>query len=101
MPDHVCDIHRLWEESLWAESGIRVQVESPLGHERLQRAAVLADLAAVVWRGSKDLPSHRRCIKVSGTALGHQDFVRARWEMLSTSHHTLLVPDGSRVLSET
>ena len=99
--------------------------ESPLGHERLQRAAVLADLAAVVWRGSEDLQSHRRGIKVFWTPLGHQDFVRARLEMLSAHHHTLLAripmvedvqsawllranhvarvvePHGSRVLSET
>ena len=100
MPGRVCDIHRLLEESLWAESGIRVHEgktqlwnaigESPPGHERLQRAAVLADPAAVVWRGSEDLPSHRRGIKVLGTPLGHQDYVRAQLEMLSAHHHTLL-----------
>ena len=100
MPDRVCDVHRLLEESLWAESGIRVHEgktqlwsaigESPPDHERLQRAAVLADPAAVVWRGSEDLPSHRRGIKVLGTPLGHQDFVRAQLEMLSAHHHTLL-----------
>ena len=99
MPDRVCDIHRLLEESLWAESGIRVHEgktllwnatgESPPGHERLQRAAVLADPAAVVWRGSADLPSHRRGIKVLGTPLGHQDFVRARaGDAQRTSSHT-------------
>ena len=100
MLDRVCDIHRLLEESLWAESGIRVHEgktqlwnaigESPPGHERLQRAAVLADPAPVVWWGSEDLPSHRRGIKVLGTPLGHQDFVRAQLEMLSAHHHTLL-----------
>ena len=100
MPDRVCDIHRLLEESLWAESGIRVHEgkthlwnaigESPPGHERLQRTAVLADPAAVVWRGSEDLPSHRCGIKVLGTPLGHQDFVRVQLEMLSAHHHTLL-----------
>ena len=100
MPHCVCDIHRLLEESLWAESGIQVHEgktqfwnaigESPPGHERLQRAAVLADPAAVVWRGSEDLPSHRRGIKVLGTPFGHQDIVRAQLEMLSAHHHTLL-----------
>ena len=99
-PERSCDIHRLLEESLWVEPGIRVhegktQVwnatgESPPGCVRLQRAAVLADPAAVVWPGSAALPSHRRGIKVLGTPLGHQDFVCAQLEMISAHHHTLL-----------
>ena len=97
MPERSCDIHRLLEESLWVESGIRVhegktQVWNATGErpgcERLQRAAVLADPAAVVWRGSAALPSHRR--GMLGTPLGHQDFVCAQLVMLSAYHHTQL-----------
>ena len=43
-----------------------------------------------MWRGSEDLPSHRRGIKVLGTPSGHLEFVRAQLEMLNAHHHTLL-----------
>ena len=96
-PERVRDVHRILEESLWSESGIRVHQgktkmwnaagEKPPGCEVLERTA---DPTAVVWRGSEALPPCRRGIKVLGTPLGHQDFVTAQLEMLTAEHQTLL-----------
>ena len=60
------------------------------GCDELERTAAVADPTAVVWRGSEELPSCRRGIKILGTPLGHQDFVTAQLEMLTAEHQTLL-----------
>ena len=93
-------MHRVLEESLWSESGIRVHQgktkiwnaagEKPTGCDELERTAAVVDPTAVVWRGSEELPSCRRGIKILGTPLGHQDFVTAQLEMLTAEHQTLL-----------
>ena len=101
MPERVREVHRVLEESLWSESGIRVHQgktkiwnaagEKPPGCDALERIAAVADPTAVVWRGSEALPSCRRGIKVLGTPLGHQDFVTAQLEMLTAEHQQTLL----------
>ena len=95
----MCDIHSLLEESLWAESGIRVHEGETQLLNAMEESTWAREVAASSGScrscssgvaGSEDLPSHRRGIKVLGTPLGHQDFVRAQLEMLSAYHHTLL-----------
>ena len=100
MPERVREVHRVLEESLWSESGIRVHQgktkiwnaagEKPPGCDELERTAAVVDPTAVVWRGSEELPSCRRGIKILGTPLGHQDFGTAQLEMLTAEHQTLL-----------
>ena len=99
MPDRVCDIHRLLEESLWAESGIRVNEgktqlwnaigESPPGHEVAASNGSCKSCSSGVAdiRGFAITSSWHQSV---GTPLGHQDFVRAQFEILSAHHHTLL-----------
>ena len=64
--------------------------EKPFGCDNLERAAVIADPTAIVWRGSDEVVSHRRGIKVLGTPLGHPDFVKAHLDKLTAEHQTLL-----------
>ena len=99
-PDRVGAIHRMLARALWSEAGIRVHQgktqiwnlagEMPDGCEALQTAAVLSDPTAVVWRGSEELPTHRRGMKVLGTPLGHTDFVRAHLEKTTRDHQVFL-----------
>ena len=70
---------------IWNAAG-----EKPPGCDELERTATVAEPTAVVWRGSEDLPSCRRGIKILGTPLGHQDFVTAQLEMFTAEHQTLL-----------
>ena len=68
MPERVLEVHTLLAEALWTEAGIRVhqgktQVwnlagEKPFGCDNLERAAVIADPPAIVWRGSDEVVSH-------------------------------------------
>ena len=100
MPEPVLEVHTFLAETLWTEAGIRVhqgktQVwnlagEKPLGCDDLERAALIAGPTAIVWRGSDELLSHRRGIKVLGTPLGHPDFVKAHLDKLTAEHQTLL-----------
>ena len=90
-PDRVGTVHRL-ARALWSEAGIRVHQgktqiwnsagEMPDGCEALQ--------TAVVWRGSEELPTHRRGMKVFGTPLGHTDFVRAHLEKTTRDHQVFI-----------
>ena len=89
-PGRVSTVHSVLDEALWSEAGIRIHQgktqiwnqpgEKPEGCEELERVAVAADPTAVVWRGSDELPSHKRGMKVLGTPLGHADFIRDHLE---------------------
>ena len=70
---------------LWNRVG-----ENPRGWESLGRAALAEDETAIVWRGSEELPAHKRGIKVLGTPLGHPDFVQAHLDKLTAQHQILL-----------
>ena len=63
---------------LWNRVG-----DNPRGWESLERAALAEDETAIVWRGSEELPTHQRGIKVLGTPLGHADFVQAHLDKLT------------------
>ena len=43
-----------------------------------------------MWRGSEELPTHQRSIKVLGTPLGHPDIVQAHLDKLTAQHQILL-----------
>ena len=88
------------EESLWADSGIRVHQgktqiwnragEKPPGCEVLEQRARVMDPTSVVWRGSNDLPACQRGIKVLGTPLGQVEFIRAHLDLKTAEHQVLL-----------
>ena len=99
-PGRVSTVHNVLDEALWSEAGIRIHQgktqiwnqagEKPEGCEELERVAVAADPTAVVWRGSEELPSHKRGMKVLGTPLGHADFIRDHLEKTAAKHQVLL-----------
>ena len=61
--------------------------EKPFGCDDLERAAVIPDPTAIIWRGSDEVV---RRGKVLGTPLGHPDFVKAHLDKLTAEHQTLL-----------
>ena len=96
MPERVGEVHTLLEGALWTYAGIRVhqgktQLWNRVGdNPRGWRAARAEDETAVMWRGSEELPTHQRGIKVIGTPLRHSDFVQAHLGKLTAQHQILL-----------
>ena len=87
MPERVREVHRVLEESLWSESGIRVhqgktKIWNAAGEKpprcELEKTATVGDPTAVVW-WHQDI----------GNSLGHQDFVTTQLEMsmFTAEHH--------------
>ena len=70
---------------LWNKAGI---LQS--GVEELQQLASSIDEEVVVWRGNPQLQSSRQGIKILGTPIGHEDFVRAQLTARRTDHDVLL-----------
>ena len=99
-PARVAAIHRLMRVELWRHSKISVHHGKtklwnkagvlPSGVEELQQLASSVDEEAVVWRGNPLLQSSRQGIKILGTPIGHEDFVRAQLTARRTDHDVLL-----------
>ena len=81
---------------VWNRSGVR-----PPFCDVLDRAAVVAerDPTSTAWRG--DGPTQTQGIRVLGTPLGHDDFVRSFFQRTAEKHATLLerIPTVSDVQS--
>ena len=109
VPERVVEVHRMLEESLWADAGIRVHQgktqiwnragEKPPGCEVLEQRARVMDPTSVVWRGSNDLPACQRGIKVLNTPLGQVEFIRAHLDLKTAEYQVLL--DGIPLLENT
>ena len=71
---------------IWNQAGEKLE-----GCEELEKVAVFAaDPTAAVWRGSDELPPHKRGMKVLGTPVGHADFIRDHLEKTAAEHQVLL-----------
>ena len=99
-PARVAAIHRSMRIELWRHSKISVHHGKtnlwnkagilPCGVEELQQLASWVDEDAVVWRGNPQLQTSRQGIKILGTPIGHEDFVRTQLTARRTDHDVLL-----------
>ena len=100
-PDRVSEVYATLQTELWRHSRIRVhdgktQVWNrggirPPGCDALDRAARAVNPDhTTVWRGSVDAATHEQGIKVLGTPLGHDDFIRAHLEQIVQEQAVLL-----------
>ena len=63
---------------------------TPLGIEVLQAVAKVNDPDATVWRGDPTLREEDHGVRILGTPVGHEDFVRSQLSALSETHDQLL-----------
>ena len=95
----IAAIHRLMRIELWRHSKISVHHGKtklwnnagilPIGVQ-VQQLASSVDEDAVVWRGNTQLQTSRQGIKILGTPIGHEDFVRTQLTARRTDHDVLL-----------
>ena len=107
-PARVAAVHRSMRIELWRHSKISVHHGKtklwnkagilPSGVEELQQLSSSVDEDAVVWRGNPQLQTSRQGIKILGTPIGHEDFVRTQLMARRTDHDVLLerIPCHSR-----
>ena len=100
LPERVQSVVSILAAELWAHARIQVHdgktqvwnraCEEPAGvHELTMRARIL-DPNAVVWRGDVDLDPSQRGLKVLGSPIGSDEFVRTQLRSMATKHATLL-----------
>ena len=100
-------LHSVAQRELWAHCRIRVHGskthvwnragQKPEACNRLQRVAEVHDPTARVWRGS-EVPLAEQGVKVLGTPVGHDEYVRSLLEKIQAKQQFLLnaiptVPD--------
>ena len=73
----------------WARQKIGIGGVSDPQSAMLERTARAIDRSVMVWRRS-DVPCHQQGLKVFGTPLGHQEYVRKFLEKVTTKHDLLL-----------
>ena len=98
-PARVLTVHTIAQRELWRHARIRVHSGKthiwnmagarPERCEVLERLAQQEDPEARVWTGS-NVPLEQQGIRILGTPLGHDEFVRAQLEMKSREHDVLL-----------
>ena len=99
-PERVGDIHNLLRDELWHHSRIQIHAGKtqiwnrggfePLGHAALLEVARMADPEAKLWFGDLEDRPEERGIRVLGTPLGSDEFVRVQLQLTVDSHRLLL-----------
>ena len=99
-PERVGDIHNLLRDQLWRHSRIQIHAGKtqiwnrggfePPGHAALLKVARMADPEAKLWFGDLEDRPEERGIRVFGTPLGSDDFVRVQLQSTVDSHRLLL-----------
>ena len=99
-PERTCELYGILARELWAHSRIRInggktQIWNrggfiPPGHDALLAIARQDDPAAQIWFGDHAAPESERGIRVLGTPLGSNAFVRAQLQAIGESHELLL-----------
>ena len=107
-PARVAEIHRVMRIELWTHSKISIHHGKtklwnkagilPSGVEELQQLASSVDENAIVWRGNPLLQTSVQGVKILGTPIGHEAFVKAQLMARRADHDVLLeripaVPD--------
>ena len=94
-PERTCELYGIWARELWAHSRIRINGGEtqiwirggfiPPSHDALVAIARQDGLGSQIWFGDHAAPVSERGIRVLGTPLGSDAFVRAQLKAIGES----------------